>query len=172
MARVVVELLTKAHDRKGFDCGRQAQNEFLHQRARKHADLNYSRTWVAIEEGGSQILGFVTLSMGSIQFENLTDALRVRLPRYPMPVLHVGQLATDVRCQGRGIGSLLLKFAAEKAIEASKNTGCFALELLADNDDALRWYLNRGFVQLADGSTRLYQTVETLIAALRSPKPR
>jgi len=168
VSKVVVELLTKAHDRKGFDCGKLEQNEFLKQRARKHAELNYSRTWVSIEEGHSRILGYVTLSMGNIVFENLTEELRIRLPRYPMPVLHVGQLATDSSVQGRGIGSLLLRFAAEKAIEASATVGCFAIELIADNPKAFDWYLKRGFSPLVAGSLRLYQSVETLKLAVES----
>ena len=165
MSRVVVELLTKAHDRKRFDCGKQEQNEFLLQRARKHAELNYSKTWVAIEEGHLRILGYVTLSMGSIVFENLIEELRLRVPRYPMPVLHVGQLATDSSVQGRGLGSSLLRFAAEKAIEASATVGCFAIELIADNPKAYDWYLKRGFSPLVSGSMRLYQSIETLKAA-------
>jgi len=162
LARVVIDLLTKAHDRKTFDCGHPAQNEFLKQRARKHAELNFSKTWVAVEEGTSTILGFVTMSMGNIAFDTLSDDLRIRLPRYPMPVLHVGQLATALYFQGRGIGSILLRFAAEKAIDSSNLIGCFAIELVADNNDALNWYLKRGFFQLAPGSMRLYQSVETL----------
>ena len=168
MATVVVELLTKSHNRTGFDCGRSAQNDFLQQRARKHADLNYSRTWVAVEEGETRILGFVTLSMGSVVFENLTEEIRARLPRYPMPVLHVGQLATAADIQGKGVGSLLLRFAAEKAIEASKSVGCFAIELVADNKAAFDWYQRRGFLQLVGGSLRLYQSVQTLEMAVRS----
>ena len=171
MARVVVELLSKAHDRKAFDCGKPEQNEFLWRRARKHAELNYSRTWVAVEEGGSRILGFVTLSMGNVVFENLTEELRARLPRYPMPVLHVGQLATASGLQGRGFGSLLLRFAAEKAIEASLTVGCFAIELVADNERAYDWYLSRGFSPLRQGFNRLYQSVETLKMAAGLGEP-
>ena len=162
MSKAVVELLTKAHDRKGFDCGRLEQNEFLNQRARKHAELNYSKTWVAIEDRFPRILGYVTLSMGNVVFDNLTEELRIRLPRYPMPVLHVGQLATDSSLQGRGIGSLLLRFAVEKAIEAAATVGCFAIELIADNPKAYDWYLKRGFSPLVAGSLRLYQSIETL----------
>ena len=104
--------------------------------------------------------------MGSVVFENLTDEARSRLPRYPMPVLHVGQLAADSSLQGRGIGSLLLKCAAERAIEASETVGCFAIEPIADSDQAFDWYLGRGFSSLNPGSMRLYQGIETLKATV------
>ena len=61
-----------------------------------------------------------------------------------MPILHVRQLATDLRFQGKGIGPFLLRFAAEQAIRASKSVGCFALKLEADNPKARAFYLSRG----------------------------
>jgi ribosomal protein S18 acetylase RimI-like enzyme len=168
---VVVELLTKAHDRTSFDCGREAQNTFLKERARKHAELNYSKTWVAIREGEARILGYVTLSMGNVAFENITDDISARLPKYPMPVLHVGQLATDVQFQGKGVGPRLLRFAAEQAIAASKSVGCFAIELEADNERARGWYLKRGFIELKAGGSLLYQPIATLEKAMALPPP-
>lgn len=162
MSEVVVELLTEAHDRKGFDCGHEAQNRFLKERARKHASLNYSKTYVAVRTGEATILGFVTLSVGTVAFENLSDEVRTRLPKYPMPILHVGQLATDQRFQGKGVATLLLRFAAEQAIRLSKVAGCYAVELQADNEQARQFYLGSGFVELKPGRARLYQTVAAL----------
>ena len=169
MPDVVVELLAKTHDRTSFDCGREAQNIFLKERARKHAELNYSKTWVAVRPGQTTILGYVTLSMGNVTFESITDEIRARLPRYPMPVLRVGQLATDVRFQRKGIGPLLLRFAAEQAIAASKSVGCFAIELEADNERARGWYLKMGFIELKAGGSRLYQPIATLETAMALP---
>jgi GNAT superfamily N-acetyltransferase len=105
--------------------------------------------------------------MGNVLFENLDEEARSRLPRYPMPVLHVGQLATDKHYQGRGIGSLLLSFAARKAVEASATLGCFAIELIADSPEARAYYLRRGFRPLAENSMRLYQSVDSLKEAAR-----
>ncbi|HLO97871.1 MAG TPA: GNAT family N-acetyltransferase [Fimbriimonas sp.] len=83
-----------------------------------------------------------------------------------MPVLHVGQLATDVRYQGKGIGPMLLVFAAEQAAKASKSIGCFAIELQADNEAARLFYLKHGFIELKAGSSRLYQSISTLEKAM------
>ena len=159
---VVVELLSKAHDRKSFDCGRDSQNTFLKDRARKHSDINFSKTWVAVTEGSSTILGYVTLSMGAVTFENISDEILTKLPKYPMPVLHVGQLATDIRYQGKGVGSMLLRFAAEQAIKVAMVGGCFGLELEADNEQARQFYLKHGFLELKPGTMKLYQSVTAL----------
>jgi len=166
VAEVIVELLTKAHDRSSFDCGREDQNRFLKERARRHAELNYSKTWVAVEQGNAKILGYETISMGSVVFDSIDETVRKILPKYPMPVLHVGQLATDRSYAGRGLGSLLLQFAAKQAIIASRTVGCHAMELIADNQEAYDFYVRRGFIPLAPNSRRLYQSIETLKQAL------
>ncbi|HLO97872.1 MAG TPA: hypothetical protein VK171_04685 [Fimbriimonas sp.] len=81
MGQVVIELLSTSHDRKGFDCGRDAQYSFLKERARKQAEIKYSITWVAVESNNPTILGSVTLSMGSVTFENISEDLRAKLPK-------------------------------------------------------------------------------------------
>ena len=124
------------------------------------------RSRVAVREGETTILGYVTLSMGNDTFENITDEITARLPKYPMPVLRVGQLATDIQFQGKGVGPLLLRFAAEQAIVASKLVGCFAIELEADNERARNWYLKRGFIELKPGGSRLYLPIATLEKAM------
>lgn len=117
---------------------------------------------MAVEEGHSQILGYVTLTLGNVLFENVTAEFQGRFPRFPIPVFHVRQLGTDISYQGLGIGSLLMRVAAERAIEASETVVCFAIELIVDNQMAFEWYLKRGFTLLVSGSLRLYQGIESL----------
>ncbi len=104
--------------------------------------------------------------MGIIAFENITDEIKARLPKYPMPVLHVGQLATDIRFQGKGVSPLLLRFAAEQAVAASKSVSCFAIQPEADNERARNWYLKRGFMELQPGGSRFYQSIAALEKAM------
>lgn len=162
MAELVIERLTSAHDRKSFDCGNGEMNDFLKTKARKHGEQNFSVTWVAVEVGSPRILGYITLSMGNVGFEEADSEVYRRLPKYPIPVLHVGRLATDLAVQGKGVGALLLNFAARKAIEASEAVGCFALELIAIDANAFAYYERRGFLPLKRDTMRLYAPVETL----------
>ena len=166
MADVVIEKLSKQHDRAGFDCGVPKLNLFLQQQARSQANQGFGVTWVAVEEGQLTILGYVTVSMGHIEFDHADPAVTARLPRYPIPVIRVGKLATDIKFQGRGIGSLLLAFAARMAISTADKVGCYALELEAADDNVFQYYLKKGFLPLQVGSLRLYQPVETLRSAL------
>ena len=38
------------HDRQGFDCGRQVQNDWLRQVARQHQEKGLSKTFVVFRE--------------------------------------------------------------------------------------------------------------------------
>ena len=165
MARVVVERLSKAHDRGTFDCGNADLNDFLKTKARKHAEQNVSVTWVAVREGESRTLGYVTLTMGSVAFADASPEITKGLPRYPLPVLHVGRLGTDRSVQGKGIGSLLLRFAAEQAIDASRSMGVFGMELAAIDQAAYDYYVRRGFKPLTEDGMRLYLPIAHLRAS-------
>jgi predicted N-acetyltransferase YhbS len=166
LAKVVVELLDRRYDRKAFDCGRAEETDFLRQRARKHSELGYSQTWVAVEEGSTKILGYISISMGSVSFEAIGAEERSRLPRYPMPVLHIGRLATDLESQGRGVAKLLLRFVLLKAREVSVSLGCYAVEIVARDEVVRDYYLRFGFAPLSEESLNLYLPISAIDAAL------
>ncbi|CAN5702619.1 GNAT family N-acetyltransferase [soil metagenome] len=145
-------------------------NDYLKQRARQHQEKRFATTWVAVEEGQTRVLGYLSLAMGSVIFEHADPEVFRGLPRHPMPVLHVARLATDLTCQGKGIGSFLLGHAADVAIAASESMGVYALELLAVDVETYDYYLRRGFLPLQGESMRLYAPVATLLAG-RNPTP-
>ncbi len=100
-----LELLTKAHDRAGFDCGSAPLNAFLKQTARRHAERGTTRTYVLVEEGApTQILGFFSLNLCQIKSEALTPEEARRLPRDASGV-RLGRLAVANSHQRQGIAS-------------------------------------------------------------------
>lgn len=165
MARVIVERLSREHDRSRFDCGNPDLNDFLRTKARKHADQSISVTWVAVQEGEKRILGYITLALGAVAFADADPEVTKGLPRYPLPVMHVGRLGTDVSMQGKGIGSLLLRFAAERTIDIADSAGMFGMELVAVDQAAFDYYLRRGFKPLRTGTMRLYMPTDHLRAS-------
>lgn len=168
MGQVLIELLEKRHQRSDFDCGTPELNEFLKTRARQHQEKGFSKTWVAVEEGHARVIGFVSVSMGHVTFENADPEIFARLPKHPMPVLHGARLATDQSFQGRGIASLLLRHAANIAVVASESMGVFALELVAKDDDAYQFYLRRGFMPIKGDAKQLYAPISTIKAITRT----
>ena len=57
------EAISKKHDRKSFDCGEPALNEFLQRYARQSHEAGGAKTFVAVKEAdGKVILGYYSLA--------------------------------------------------------------------------------------------------------------
>lgn len=156
--RFVVELLAKHHKRENFDCGERSLNEFLQKYARQNNEKGFGRTFVAALPGETEVLGYYTLSTGSVSFEIVPE----KLPRYPIPTVHLGRLATDLKMRGQGLGELLLIDALERTVLVAEELGIYAVELFALTDKAKRFYLKYGFIELLDDEKHLYLPIETL----------
>ena len=161
---MVIEPLADHHDKSHFDCGIPRMNEFLLKIARQHASKDVGVTHVVVEnDGESKILGFVTLTIKPINRESLQNAQK--LPRGEYAVAFIGQLATDLNCQGKRIGKRLLYFSLYKALEASESFRLIGVALDVHHKEGedtgvsekrKRLYMDRGFKPLIDDNQRLY----------------
>jgi predicted GNAT family N-acyltransferase len=154
----VIELLAKNHKRENFDCGEESLNQFLKKYARQNQEKGFGRTFVALLPNETEVLGYYTLSAGSISFEIIPE----KVPRYPIPTAHLGRLATDVKMRGQGLGELLLIDALERTVLVAEKVGIYAIELFALTESAKKFYLKYGFVSLEDDDKHLYLPIETL----------
>jgi GNAT superfamily N-acetyltransferase len=157
----IVQPLTPAHDRVSFDCGGHALNEFLRRYARQNDDRGIGRTFVAVPVGESQVVGFYTLSAGGVEFREIPDHLRRRLPRYPIPVAHLGRLATCLSVRGQGLGEALLIDAIERTCRIADEIGIVAIEVRAKDDRVRTFYEKYGFQSLLDDPLHLYLPLAT-----------
>lgn len=153
-----VELLTPQHDRGSFDCGEPSLNEFLHRYARQNAEKGLGRTYVAVLPGDPHIYGYYTIASGTIQF----DVIPEKLPRYPIPVVHLGRLAVDQQAKGQGLGKALLADALTRAGAIALQLGIYAVEVYALNNAAKEFYLKFGFTPLLDDEKHLYISLKKL----------
>lgn len=159
-----IEPISKRHNTKLFNCGEADLNTFLRQFARKNDINDIGRTYVAVRPDESDVLGYYTISSGTVKFSQLPPNLK--LPRYPVPTAHIGKLATDLSVQGQGLGEALLFDALETAEAVSKKIGIKIVELIALTEKAKTFYLRYGFEELSDDPLRLYMHIETVRAAL------
>jgi len=157
---VRIELLATHHRREGFDCGESALNQFLRQQAGQQQRKGFSKTYVALADDDASVLGFVTVSVGQVSAAQLPPTLK--LPRYPVPILRVGRLAVDTRCQGQGMGQDLLAFALRLALEFSRQVGLYAVVVDAKHEPAGAFYQRLGFLPTLDNSLCLYLSLATL----------
>ena len=129
-----------------------------------HNDIG--RTFVAVRPDETDVMGYYTISSGTVTFEQLPPDMK--LPKYPIPTAHIGKLATDRSVQGQGLGEALLFDALARADSASREIGIRAVELIALNEKARSFYRQYGFSELRDDPMRLYLRIETVREALAS----
>jgi hypothetical protein len=157
----------KQHDRASFDCGEPALNEFLRLHARKSHDLGGSKTFLAIDDGdGNTILGYYTLSPGSLAYDRTPESTRRRLARYEVPVFRLARLAVDCRAQGQGLGGQLLLAAGRRCLLAATQVGGVAILIDAKNEHVTQWYAGYGAIPLPDASLSLLLPLRTIELAL------
>jgi GNAT superfamily N-acetyltransferase len=156
-----IRALRETDDRDGFCSGEPDLDRFF----TKYAGQNQFRhhigtTYVAIE--GGLVLGFVTVSAGSIEIDRLPETKRKRLPRYPLPILRLGRLAVAESAQGRGIGKALLRLVLQLAGRMAPEIGCVGVVVDAKHG-AVSFYQALGFIEL--------DVVEGLSEARPAPTP-
>ena len=153
--------LHASHDVAAFDCGEASLNVFLQKHALGNDRAGLGRTFVATEPDMTQVAGYFTVSMGSVRFDAIPDHANKRLPRYPIPTVHIGRLAVDRRWQGRGLGEALLVEAIRKAAAASTSVGVYAIDVFALHSRAKSFYLKYGFVEMLDTPLHLFLGIGT-----------
>ncbi len=156
--RYIIEPLSPTHDRTAFDCGEPSLDDFLKRFARQNDEKGLSRTYVAVLPDEPKTYGYYSLSSGAIRFDTMPE----KLPRYPVPVIHLGRLAVDRSAKGQGLGKILLLDALKRAVSVSKQLGTYAVEVYALNDAARGFYLKYGFAPLLDDEHHLYLTMKAI----------
>jgi ribosomal protein S18 acetylase RimI-like enzyme len=167
LAGWVIEPLVRDHQRSPFDCGEPVLDEFLKTLARQQQEKNVGRTFVAVLPGSKRVLGFYTLSAGSIAARSMPADLRRKIPKYPVPVARLGRLAVDLSVEGKGLGSALLRDALLRTARiASTEMGIVAVVVDAKNEAAKKFYERYGFIPFADSPLSLFMLTATILAGI------
>jgi len=169
--KFIFEKLSRDFARDGFDCGTGSLNDFLKRYALQNLKKNISVTIVAVsEENRKKILGYYSVSMAQVDFEDLPADLAKGIPRYPVPAMRMGRLAVDRASQGAGLGGALLRQALYRALELSREVGTCIILVDAIDENAKRFYEKYGFVSLIDLPLSLVLPMETIAEAQRKGK--
>lgn len=140
----------KTHDRDAFDCGNADLNGFLRRYARKSHMQGGAKTFLAIDDADSRILGFYSLAPASIAYERTPEIVRRGLARYDVPGFRLARLAVSRNLQGQGLGGQLLLAAGKRCLLAASEVGGVALVIDAKNESVAGWYASYGALPLLD----------------------
>jgi predicted GNAT family N-acyltransferase len=164
----IIRNLRSTDNRDHFDCGEPALDNYLQKFAHQHAIRNISQTYVAVLTAPEKIIGFYTLSNGSIDFQRFPFSIQKKLPKYPIPIILIGRLAVDKTMQGKGIGDSLLMDTLSRSVKLSKEVGIFAVVVEAKHDKDKAFYLKYGFCELLDAPFKLFLPVKTIMELMKS----
>ncbi|MCB1873946.1 MAG: GNAT family N-acetyltransferase [Gammaproteobacteria bacterium] len=160
---LIIAPLGKQHDRKSFDCGENSLNQYLYRYANQDIRRRVNRAFVASPpDTPRQVIGYYSLSAGSLNANVLPEAFRRRLPKYPVPVVLLGRLAVAESCQGMGLGSILLADALQRIAQASQVMAIYAVVVDALNDQAAEFYRQFSFVPLPSQPLKLFLPMDSV----------
>ncbi len=158
---MLIEPLTRGHNRRSFDCGDEEVTRFLREKALQDQERDLSRTMVLIDspDNPNRIVGYHTLVMSQVKQEEIPND-KPKITR-GIPVILLGQIGIDTNFQGNGFGDLLLTDAQARVDEISNKVGIRALMLDARNEKLAEWYESRDFVRFAD-SLRMFKSIQAI----------
>src|SRR5262245_57529815 len=108
-----LERLDSHHDLAGFASGNAELDGWLRRHALPAQQMDSARTFLLTEGGG--IIGYFSLTMGSVRREEAPRRLVRGMPGYPVGMVLLARLAVDQSQQGQGWGAVLLAEALRKA---------------------------------------------------------
>ncbi len=157
--------LAMEHDPTHFDCGHPALNSFIRQHALPGQRANASRTYVAVV--GTVIVGYHTLVVGGVAYEEAPERLAKGLPRHPVPIMLLARLAVDQTWQGEGLGAALVVDAMRRTLQAADIAGVRALLTHAKDGAAKSFHAHLGFEPFPGEPLILYRLLKDIRAMLK-----
>lgn len=163
----VVEKLSAAHDLGAFDCGNGGLNIWLKRFALTNGQNDSARVYLA-HGGDGTVVGYHTLTAGSIARAEAPERVSHRLAAHPIGVIVLARLAVDATQQGKGLGATLLQDALVRCEQAADAIGVRAVLVHAINDSARSFCQRFGFSPTPIDDLGLILLIKDLRALLKT----
>jgi len=155
----------KRHNRKRFDCGVDALNNYLCLMANQQSARDNTRTFVLEDINQlNHIIGYYTLTMTSLDLNHLPKPLQKKHKNTQSAGL-IARLAVDKRYIKQGFGEWLLIDSLKKLLSASETVG-FTLIIVDAKEGAIEFYKKFGFSNFIDTPDKLYMTIADIRKSL------
>lgn len=162
--RLRLERLAANHELSQLDSGNEELDGWLRRHALAAQHMDSARTFVVARD--EEVLGYFSLTMGSVLRQDAPPKLVRGLPAYPVGMVLLARLAVDRREQGKGLGAMLLAEALRKAVVAGEAAAARLVVVDAVDEDAARFYERHGFIRTPQHGLRLYRRMKDISASL------
>jgi GNAT superfamily N-acetyltransferase len=115
-----------------------------------------------------RVVGYYSLSAGSVRKEESPARIVKGLAKHPIGVILLARLAVDRSEQGAGLGKTLLVDALSRALAAADAIGARAILVHAIDDEAAAFYKKFGFEPSPLDPKQLMLLMKDLRATLKS----
>ena len=133
-----IEKLQRTHEVDDFSCGQDSLDRYLQRYALISQRSDGAQTYVGV--AGKNIIGYYTLTVGHVDYEEAAPRLTKGLSKTPIPIMLLARLAVDSEWQGKGVGSGLLRNAMQRTLQAADIAGVRAFLVHAKDDKAKQFY--------------------------------
>lgn len=155
-----VEKLHRRHAVDAFDCGQDALNRFFVRFALPNQQANASQTYVGLADDA--VIGFYTLVVGEVRYDDAPERLAKGLARHPVPVMLLARLAVSIDWQGKGVGAGLLRDAVLRTLQAADIAGIRAIVVHAKDERARNFYRRFDFMESPTDPLHLFALIKDL----------
>jgi ribosomal protein S18 acetylase RimI-like enzyme len=157
-----LERLSPTHDLNEFDSGNEVLDSWLKRHALSAQAMDSARTFVLVQT--DQVVGYVSLAMGSVQRADAPAKLVRGMPAYPVGIVLIARLAIDRGEQSRGLGRRLLADALRMAAIAGEAAAARLIVVDAIDEPAAQFYRRHGF-SAEFGESHLYLRMKDVRAS-------
>jgi GNAT superfamily N-acetyltransferase len=116
---------------------------------------------------GDEVVGFYTLVVAQVEYDDAPQRLGKGLAKHPIPLLLLARLAVATSWQGKGLGSGLLKDAMLRTLRAADIAGIRAMAVHAKDDDVRAFDERFGFVPAPTDPYHLFVLLKDVRAILK-----
>lgn len=143
MPKLDIRKLNLSDDIGYFDCGNRDLNEYILYQAFEQQNEGCSTTYLAW--CGSDVVGFISLSMSSLSVEYIERKHLFKASQYQsFPSLMIGRLAVRKGHQRQDCGTNLCMFAVASAMDFRDRIGC-QFVIVNAKPDSIGFYEKSGF---------------------------
>ena len=162
-----IEKLTRQHDLDVFDCGDDVLNRYLCRFALTSQQANAAQTYVGLAD--STVVGFYTLVVGEVSYDDAPERLTKGIARHPVPVMLLARLAVHQDWQGRGLGAGFLKDAMRRTVQAADIAGLRAIAVHAKDERARAFYRHFDFLDSPTDPLHLFILIKDVRRYMPGP---
>ena len=112
------------------------------------------------------MVGYYTLVVGQVEYDDAPERLTKGLARHPVPIMLLARLAVAVSWQGKGLGGGLLKDAMARTAQAADIAGIRAFAVHAKDDEAKSFYERFDFMPSPSDPYHLFRLMKDVRSAL------